>query len=315
MPSLSDSSRKPVGGDAVDELVAHQVGDALDQARLVHLIRQLGDDDGLPVALAHVLEVRARAHVQPAAAGLVRRDDLLGAVDESRRRKIRAWNDLHQLPEGDLRILDERDAGGDDFGQIVRRNIGRHAHRDARRSVDQQVRDARRQYRRFAFGLVVVRVEIDRFLVDVGQQLAGQPRHAHFGVAHRRRRIAVHGTEIALSVDQQIAHGEFLRHAHDGVVHRCIAVRMVFADDIADHARGFLVGLVPVVAQFAHGVQHAPVHGLQAVADVGQSAADDHAHRVIQVGFAHLVFEIYGQYFASDLGHLRESGEAFSALI
>jgi hypothetical protein len=70
----------------------------------------------------------------------------------------------------------------------------------------------------------------------------------------------------------------------------------------------FLVGFVPVVAEFAHRVQHAPVHRLQAVAYVGQRASDDHAHRVIQIGFAHLVFEIYGQYFASDLGHLRESG-------
>ena len=139
--------------------------------------------------------------------------------------------------ERDLRILDERDAGRDDFGQIVRRNVGRHAHRDARRAVDQEIRDARRQDRGLAFGLVVVRVEIDRFLVDIGQQLAGQSRHAHFGVAHRRRRIAVHGAEIALAVDQQIAHREFLRHAHDGVVHRRIAVRMVLADDIADDAR------------------------------------------------------------------------------
>ena len=100
-----------------------------------------------------------------------------------------------------------------------------------------------------------------------------------------------------------------MRHAHDGVVYRGIAVRMVFADDVAHDARGLLVGLVPVVAQFAHGVEHAPMHGLQAVANIGQSAADDDAHGVIQIGFAHLVFEIYGQYFASDLGHLRESGE------
>ena len=302
-----------VRGDALDELVADQIGDALDQPRLVHLVRQFGDDDGLPVALADVLEVSARAQVQPAAAGLVGGDDFLGAVDESRRREIGPGNDLHQLAESDLGIFDERDAGRDDFGQIVRRDVGRHADRDARGSVDQQVRDARRQYRGLAFGLVVIRIEIDGFLVDVGEQLAGQLGHAHFGVAHRGRRIAVHGAEISLAVDQQVAHREFLRHAHDGVVHRRIAVRMVLADDVAHHARGFLVGLVPVVAQLAHGVEHAPMHGLQAVAHIGQSAADDDAHGVIQIGFAHLVFEIYGQYFASDLGHLRESGEAFAA--
>ena len=45
-------------GDAVDFLVAHQLGDALEQARLVHLVRQLGDDDGLaPADLVDVFEI------------------------------------------------------------------------------------------------------------------------------------------------------------------------------------------------------------------------------------------------------------------
>ena len=45
-------------GDAVDFLVAHQLGDALEQARLVHLVRQLGDDDGLAAAdLVDVFEI------------------------------------------------------------------------------------------------------------------------------------------------------------------------------------------------------------------------------------------------------------------
>ena len=45
-----------VAGDAFDQLLAHELRDALDQARLVDLIRQLGDDDGLPVALADLLD-------------------------------------------------------------------------------------------------------------------------------------------------------------------------------------------------------------------------------------------------------------------
>ena len=66
-------------------------------------------------------------------------------------------------------------------------------------------------------------------------------RHAHFGVAHRRRRIAVDRAEIALAVDQQVAHRERLRHAHDRVVDRGIAVRVILADHVADHARALLV--------------------------------------------------------------------------
>src|SRR5262245_8367814 len=33
--------------------------------------------------------------------------------------------------------------------------------------------------------------------------------------------------------------------------------------------------------------------GLQSVTHIGQCAADDHAHRVIDIGPAHLIFDIY----------------------
>ena len=45
-------------GDAFDRLLAHQLGDPLDQLRLVHLVGDLGDDDLLPVAL--LLRSRSR---------------------------------------------------------------------------------------------------------------------------------------------------------------------------------------------------------------------------------------------------------------
>ena len=45
-------------GDALDQLLAHAFGDALDHARLVHLVRHLGDDDRLAL-LAHLLDMRA----------------------------------------------------------------------------------------------------------------------------------------------------------------------------------------------------------------------------------------------------------------
>ena len=45
---------------------------------------------------------------------------------------------------GVCRIQNQGDRGVYDFREVVRRNLGRHAHRDAFRAVDQQVRDARR---------------------------------------------------------------------------------------------------------------------------------------------------------------------------
>ena len=68
--------------------------------------------------------------------------------------------------------------------------------------------------------LVVVRLEVDRVLVDVGEQRVGDLGEPRLGVAHGRRRIAVHRAEVALPVDQRQAHREVLRHAHQRVVDR-----------------------------------------------------------------------------------------------
>ena len=127
---------------------------------------------------------------------------------------------LEQALEADARIVDQGDAGVDHLAQIVRRDVGRHADGDAAGAVDQQVRELRRQDRRLAVAVVVVRPEVDRVLVDVGEQRVGGLGQARLGVAHGRRRIAVHRAEIALAVDQRQAHREVLRHAHHGVVDR-----------------------------------------------------------------------------------------------
>jgi hypothetical protein len=85
-------------------------------------------------------------------------------------------------------------------------------------------------------------------------------------------------------------------------------VRVVLADHVADDARTLLVGAVPVVVQFVHREQHAPVHRLEAIARIGQGSSDDHAHRVIQVGTPHLLFETDRQGF---LGERRHAGAAW----
>ena len=110
-----------------------------------------------------------------------------------------------------------------------------------------------------------------------------------FGVAHGRRRIAVDRAEIALPVDQLQAHGEILRHAHQRVVDRLVAVRVIFAHHVADHARRFDVFLVGRVALLVHRVEDAPVHRLQAVAHVRQRPRHDHAHGVIEIRALHLL--------------------------
>ena len=73
-----------------------------------------------------------------------------------------------------------------------------------------------------------------------------------------------------------------------------VAVGVVLAHDVADDAGALPVGPAGLQAHLVHGEEHAAVRGLQAVADVGQGAADDDGHRVVHVGLAHLVRDVGG---------------------
>ena len=274
--------------DALDALFAHEIGDLFDQRRLVHLIRDFGDDDGFAV-LAKLFDRRASAHHDRAAARRIGRADAGAAEDHGAGREIRPRHDLVQRFDFKFGIVDQRQGRIDDLAEIVRRDVRRHADGDAARAVGEQVRKARGQNLRLALGIVVVVLEVDRVFVDVGEQRESGLRKPHLGVTHRGRRIAVDRAEIALPVDEQDAHGKFLRHTYKRIIDRLVAVRMVFTDDVADDARGFAVRLVGRVAVFVHRKQDAPVHRLQPVAGVRQRAAHDHAHRVIEIAALHLV--------------------------
>ena len=134
--------------DARELLVLDEVRDLLDERRLVHRVRQLADDDGLAAAL-HVLLVGLRAHDDPAAAVRVRAADavdalglagldvlvFLEAVDDPAAREIRAEDRLAEVVVREFGILDEPLRRGDDLAQVVRRDVRRHADRDAGRAV------------------------------------------------------------------------------------------------------------------------------------------------------------------------------------
>ena len=54
----------------------------------------------------------------------------------------------------------------------------------------------------------------------------------------------------------------------------------------------FLYGRFQSFDEVVHRVEHTAMHGLQAVASIGQRSPDDHGHRVVQVGLTHLVFDV-----------------------
>ncbi len=117
-------------GDAVDFLVLDEVGDVLDEARFVDLVGQFGDDDVLAV-LAALLDGGLGAHLKRSTAGLVRLLDSFAAVDVAAGGKIRPGYELHDGFQARLWLLDHQDGGFDNFLQVVRRDVGGHADRNA----------------------------------------------------------------------------------------------------------------------------------------------------------------------------------------
>ena len=188
-------------GDPFYFFLVDQLGDLLDQPFLVHHVGDFADDDLFFARAFYRFDEGFAAHLNNAFALSIRLHDGLFAVNESGGRKIRAWDMFHQLPDGDIGIFNQLHQTIDDLAQIVRRNIGRHADGDPRGSVDKKVRDARRQDRRFFERVIVVGVEIDGFLINIGEHFLRQRGHANFGVAHRRGVIAIDGAEISLAVD------------------------------------------------------------------------------------------------------------------
>ena len=128
-------------GNALKALVAHLLGHVGDELALVDLIGKLGDDDALAV-LAEFLKLRPGADGDLAAARGIRGADAAAAHDNALCREIRTLDIVHEVCQLRLRVFQNADTGVDDLGQIMRRDICRHADGDAGRAVDQQVREA-----------------------------------------------------------------------------------------------------------------------------------------------------------------------------
>ena len=277
--------------NAVQLAVIDEGRDLLHQGGLVEPVGDLRDDDGLE-PLFPLLDDRLAPHLHRAPARAVGVREALAGIDRARGGKVRPVDDVHEVVHRGLRVFEQEQQRLAEFAQVVRRDIGGHAHGDARGTVEQEVGHLGGQNRGLLKGIVVIGAEIDGVLVKVAQKFLGETREAHLGVAHGRGRIAVDGTEVALAVHQGVAHGKILGQAHERVIDRGITMGVIFTNDITHDARGFLVRPVIAVAQFVLGVHDAPMDGLQAVARVRDGAADDDRKRILQIGLAQFLFNI-----------------------
>ena len=78
-----------------------------------------------------------------------------------------------------------------------------------------------------------------------------------------------------------------LCEADESIVNRAVAVWVVVLQNFPNHAGTFVEGTVMEKAFAQHGVENTPLHGLEPVAGVGQGAANDNRHRIVDVSRLH----------------------------
>ena len=178
-------------GDARNLAAGNLLRNRGDEVIRVDLVRQLGDDDGL--AGAGLFDGGHAAHANGAAAGGVGIVNALVADDLPGRREIGALHPLHNGLErvflARVRVVQKPVDGLGELTQVVRRDVGSHAHRDAAGAVHQQVRHARGQHGRLGGLAVVVGHEVHGVLADVADHLHGQRGHLRLRVTHGGRAV------------------------------------------------------------------------------------------------------------------------------
>ena len=276
----------PDVGNALQALVLHLLGHVLDEHALVDLVGDLRDDDAGAV-LAPLLELVAGPDDDAAPAGGVGGADAAAAHDDALSGEVRSLDVLHQVAQLGLRVIQHADARTDDLPQVVGRDVGGHAHGDAGGAVHQQVGEPGGKDTGLLAGLVEVGVPVHGVLFDVPQHLVGHAGKARLRITVGSRGIAVHGAEVAVSVDEHVAHGEVLSQTHQCVIDRSVAMGMVPAQHVAHGGGALAEGVVVGQVILVHSVQDTAVDGLEAVPHVGQGPAHDDAHGVLNVGFLH----------------------------
>ncbi len=196
----------------------------------------------------------------------------------------------HSSSMRDLGVVEVGDAGVDHLAQVVRRDVGGHADGDAARAVDQQVGELGRQHDRLLQRAVVVLAELDGLLVEVVEQRTARPWRAGTRCSarppadRRRRSRSCPGRRPAAGAWRNPAPCAPARRRSARLP--CGWNLPITSPTTRAH---FTYFLFQSSAQLVHAEQDAPVHGLEAVAHVGQRARHDHAHGVIEVGALHLV--------------------------
>ncbi len=268
-----------------------QIRNLHDECGLIGLIGHLGNDDlETPGFRFHDIDPGPRD--DRALSGRIGMMDIAAVVHDASGRKIRTLDEAHELIDRRIRLVDQMANAIHQFVEIMWRNIGRHTYGDTHSAIQQKLRKFGWENRRLFMHAIEIRNEIDGILLDIQKHLLGDRGKLRFRVAIRSSPVAIHGTEVSLSPDKRIPQRKILRHTDHRVVHRRIAMRVIFSQHFTDHGRRLAEFRAGPKTGRPHRIENTPMHRFQTVAHVRQSTRHDDTHRIIEIRLLDLIRDI-----------------------
>ena len=166
------------------------------------------------------------------------------------------------------------DLGPEQFAEVVGKNMGGHAHRNAVRPHHEEGRNLRGE----RDGLLVAPIVGVLHLRDlaVEHDIAGEGSESAFDVARGGGGVArVDVAEVPLAIDEESLVGEHHQSGADGGVPVWMVLHRV-ADDVGDF-------MEPPIIHDIQRMQYSPLHGFQAVIDMGDRPVLDDVGGVLHV--------------------------------
>ena len=174
----------------------------------------------------------------------------------------------------------------------MRRDIGRHPHRNPHLPIQQDIWQRRRQHHRLLLAPVKVISEIHRFLLNIGQKFCPHLIHPRLSISRSRRIIPIHRTKVPLPLHQGITHLPRLRQVHHCVINRRITVRVILTHHLTHNSRRLHRRVWRLPAILIHRIQNPPVHRFQPIPHIRQRPINNHRHRIAQKITLHRAFHV-----------------------
>ena len=216
----------------------------------------------------------------------------LDAINSSTCREIWSRDILHQFIEFDIRIINIRTATIDDLTQIMCRNIRSHTYSDTVTTINKEIRNLSRHYRRLLQSIIEVVDHIDGFLIKVVHNMFTHLTESALRITHSSRRVTIHRTEVTLTINKFITHIPFLTHTNQSAINRRVTMRVVFTKHLTYNTSTLLVRFITSISNTQHTVEDTTMHRFETIANIWKGTSYNYRHRIVDIRALHLFFDV-----------------------